>query len=254
MIEYGFQVKGSAVSGGTVRLTNSGKEIHMIVMGRLKPGKKATDILPALQIEDEEASQKAFDEVVEEVEAPSPQGLFGPGSVDVPVSVDPGSYALMCFIPTVDDAIPHAAKGMINEMKVEEGEAETQKPDATYQVTPGKATTGPETLTKGRHVIQVDAAAGSDDLEPILVRLDDGKTFGDMFAAVNGLFGEDPPKKGYLDEWPGELPFALSDFGGREKVSVAVDLEPGTYVLMALDTDADEPSPDAPEQITIKVS
>lgn len=257
MVDYGFLVTGTLVQGGTVRFANEGRELHMVEPFKLKEGKKASDVVAALQLPDEAASEQAFMAAMDEVDSVT-RGIFTPGTVDVPVDLAPGNYALVCFVPTAGEGMPHALKGMVNEVTVAApaGAPPTPEPaDATYEVTKGKAVEGPATLTRGRHVIELEGANGTEELNPTLVKLDEGKKFGDVVGTVDQLFvAEEPPAKGYLEEWPGELPFALGDIGATKSVTLALDLEPGTYVLAAFDTDADQISTNPPEQITITVA
>jgi hypothetical protein len=259
MLEYGFAVSGPAVQGGTMRLTNTGQELHMMALGRLKEGKAATDIPPALQAamqsEDEAAFDTALSAIVDEENSPY-QGVFGRGTVDVPVDVAPGSYALICFMPAVGDGLPHALKGMVNQLQVTQGQATAApEPTATYKVAAGKAIEGPATLKSGRNVLAIEAAEGSKGLEPGLGMLAPGKAFGDLDSALSALFeGEQAPQAGYLDKLPGKLHFGLFDLGDAKKIWVALDLEPGTYVMVANDTDVENPPKSPPEQITITVS
>ncbi|MGH2688800.1 MAG: hypothetical protein ACRDKW_08340, partial [Actinomycetota bacterium] len=257
MVDYGFVVTGPMVQGKPVRFANMGQELHMAEPFKLKEGKTASDVVAALQLPDEAAGEQAFMATMDEVDSVS-RGIFGPGSVDVPLDLGPGRYALVCFVPTAGEGMPHALKGMVNEITVvaPDGEAPTPEPaDATYSVTKGMAIEGPATLTKGRHVLKIEGANGTEELNPTLVKLTEGKKFGEVVSTVDDLFtAEEPPAKGYLAQWPGELPLSLGDLGTSKSLTLALDLEPGTYVLAVFDTDADEISENPPEQITITVA
>ena len=44
MVDHAFQVSGPLVAGGTLRIANKGSEIHMVGLGRFKPGKTLADL------------------------------------------------------------------------------------------------------------------------------------------------------------------------------------------------------------------
>ncbi|MGH9156792.1 MAG: hypothetical protein ACRD1K_13375, partial [Acidimicrobiales bacterium] len=48
LAEYTFGVSGALKSGGTIKLSNLGKEFHMMGLGKLKPGKTLDDVKAAL--------------------------------------------------------------------------------------------------------------------------------------------------------------------------------------------------------------
>lgn len=255
MLEYGFAVSGTPTSGGTMRLANTGRELHMLSLMRLKEGKSAQDLVPAMQIGDEEARQAAMNAIAEEIDNPY-QGLFGPGTVELPLTLEPANYAMLCFVPTVGDGAPHAFKGMINELRVVGGEtAGAPEPSATYTVSAGKALEGPTNLQAGRNVIAFQRGDGAGSLEPTVSRPADGRTFEDLAGAVfRVMSGDPPPAAGYLDTLPGTLPVSLSNFGETDRVWVALDLSPGEYVFAGIDTDREQPNLDPPEKITVVVS
>ncbi len=181
-----------------------------------------------------------------------PGGFMSPGeSADITVpNLGAGTYAFVCFIPSEGDGVPHFAKGMIGQMEVIEG---TPPPapaaDATYRVAPGRAIEGPATLSAGRHTLRIDAAAGSDQLEPGLARLNPGTTFTQLDTALSGLFeGEQPPEPGAAARVPGQVVFAAIDLGSTTTFYLTTDLRAGNYALVAEDTDP-ENRPRPPREI-----
>jgi hypothetical protein len=251
MAEYGYSISGPMVAGGTMKIHNAGTEFHMIGVAKLKGGKTLEDVSAAFaKGGDPEA---ALQGVVDEVPGPM-GGMYGPGkAVEVTVpDFKPGNYVFICFIPAVGDGKPHASKGMISNFSVVDGKAPVVTPDAKYAIAPGQPVKGPATLTPGRHVLELDAANGSDILEPLLVKPVPGKTLADVDAAFGQIFGDKPPTPGYLSTFPATIPFSLHDLSTTRKLYVLVDLDPGDYVLAAPDTD--KPGPPVPaEMINIKV-
>ena len=182
-------------------------------------------------------------EVIDEVGLPG--GFLGPGeSVEITVpSLQAGSYALLCFIPTEGEGTPHFAKGMVGQLEVVPGVAPPPPtPDATYRVAPGRAVEGPTTLTAGRHTLKFEAAPGSQRLEPGIARLNPGTTFARLDAALTALFeGDTPPAKGAATRVPGQVVFGGFDFRDTTEFYLAVELRAGTYVIVADDTDTNTP-------------
>jgi hypothetical protein len=192
---------------------------------------------------DEEGEQDPTAEVLEEIGLPG--AFMGPGeSVELTVpNLAPGSYALLCFIPTEGEGTPHFAKGMVNQLEVVAGTAPAPPTaDATYKLAPGKAIEGPATLTPGRHTLRFDAVAGSEQLEPGLARLNAGTTFARLDAALSELFeSEEPPAKGAVATIPGQIVFGGFDLGPVTTFYLTVDLKAGNYVIVAEDTDEETP-------------
>lgn len=281
MGDYSYAVDGALKAGGTLKMTNAGKEFHMVGVGKFKEGKTLADLQAALsqpppgadegggddQTSTPTAEAPAGDEegdgadptadVVDEVELPV-GSIFGPGQgaeITVP-DFGEGEYALICFIPTEGDPeqTPHFAKGMVNTLTVTDEKAPEPTADATYAMAAGKAVTGPATLTAGRHVLKVTVSGdGSEELEPTLVKPDAGKTIADMDRAFDSLFQAAMPANA-ADKIPGDLVVGAFDFGPAKAVYLTVDLTPGTYTLSGQDTDDEDAPSDPVEKILIKVS
>lgn len=241
MIDYGYTVSGPLTAGGTLKLANKGAELHMVGIGKFKPGKTLADLQAVLQEAggppgggggeptttargattttargsststtaagggtqggegeggDERGDPTA--DILDQVGFPG--GFMGPGqSAEITApNLTAGTYAFICFLPSEGDGAPHFAKGMVNQLEVVEGTAPSAPTaDATYKVAPGKAIEGPATLSAGRHTLKIEAAPGSDQLEPSLVRLNPGATREQVDAAFEKFFeGDDPPPKG----------------------------------------------------------
>jgi len=94
-----------------IRVENAGPQMHEVVLARLVPGKTAEDL-----IKWEMGGRKG--------EAPgtfiggmSPIDPGFTGSFDV--SLEPGDYGLICFVPDAGDGKPHLAHGMMQQIKIE---------------------------------------------------------------------------------------------------------------------------------------
>ncbi len=203
----------------------------------------------------EEERQNPTAEILDEIGLPG--NFMSPGeSAEVTVpNLQPGSYALLCFIPTEGEGTPHFAKGMVGQLDVVAGQAPAPPTaDATYRLAPGRAVEGPTTLTAGRHTLRFEAAAGSEQLEPTLARLNQGTTYEQLDAAFVTLFeSEEPPAKGVTRTLPGQILFGGFDLEGVTSYFVTADFRPGNYVIVAEDTDEETPGPPK-EIINIRVT
>jgi uncharacterized cupredoxin-like copper-binding protein len=255
LTDYAYSVTGTPTAGGTLRLRNTGTEMHMMGVGKLKAGKTIEDVRTALKSDDDTAVNSVLDE------RSLPGGLISPGhAVELTTTaLDPGSYAMICFLPVEGVGEPHFARGMVGALNIGAGTPTRPTTDADYQVAPGKAITGPTELKAGHHVFHVSAAAGSEGLEPALAKLPDGKTFDEVFTETNttvdaAFSAETGPPKGLGKQVAETLYWALHDFKDVTELSVGVDLEPGTYVLAAPDTDLETQPASQTNYITIKVT
>lgn len=111
LVDYGFEFSKPLTAGRhTLVFENPAKQPHELVLMKLAPGKTA-------------AEAAAW---VEKMEGPPPMSLAGgvtsldPGvSVSATVDLEPGEYALLCFVPDHGDGKPHVAHGMISQITVE---------------------------------------------------------------------------------------------------------------------------------------
>lgn len=111
MGEYDFALPDDELTAGTWTVTNDGGEPHEMNVLRLADGATLEDVLAA-----EPGG-----------EGPPPGLPVGGVNAIVPgttarVSLDlpAGRYALVCYVPTFADGIPHVAKGMIREVTIVE--------------------------------------------------------------------------------------------------------------------------------------
>lgn len=294
MLDFAFQVSGPLVAGGTLKIANRGAEFHMIGFARLKPGKTIADLQRALSESGPGGSTTTTvgsttstsrgatttttrapttttaragattstthgadptADIVEQLGLPG--SFMGPGeSVELTVpTLAPGTYALVCFVPAEGEGTPHFAKGMVAQLDVLPGAAPAPPTaDATYKLTPGRAIEGPATLTAGRHTLKFEAAAGSQQLEPGIARLNAGTSFERLETALNNLFESNtPPAKGAAGRVPGQIVFGGFDLGEVTTFYLTVDFKVGNYVIVAEDTDVSAPG--APKElINVRVS
>ncbi|MGI8983847.1 MAG: hypothetical protein ACR2HM_04840 [Acidimicrobiales bacterium] len=283
MLENSFVVSGPLTAGGTLKIANKGTELHMVLIEPFKAGKTLTDLQQVLSRLAQTGgptttvagatttstvrgattttvaggrNENPLADVLEDTGG-FPGAVMSPGEsaeVQVP-TLAAGTYALICFIPGEGDGVPHFVEGMVGQLEVLPGAAPAvPTADATYLVTKGKAVEGPATLTAGRHTIKVEVAAGGNELEPVLVRLNARTTFAALDAAVTKVFESDtPPAAGTAAKLPGQIVYGGLDLGTVTTFYLTVDLKAGNYALVAEDSDV-EPKPRTREIINIKVS
>lgn len=108
--DYDFTLSAPLVAGAqTVRVRNVAAQAHEVLFVRLQPGKTA-------------AQAAAW---AEKPEGPPPgapvggtTGIRRGGWNDVSLTLEPGEYALLCFLPDAKDGKPHVAHGMMKQFRV----------------------------------------------------------------------------------------------------------------------------------------
>lgn len=263
-LDYSYSVKGKAREGWlTIDVENTGKEWHMVGIGKLKDGKTLKDA-QAIFAEgppeggDEETTTTAargatttvaggegeeeegdpFAEVFEEEEYGLPGGIHQPGArIKVTTDIlDAGNYAMLCFIPTEGEGMPHAAKGMMASFEIEEASTPAPEPtDDSVELTinNGKAPTGPATLPAGETTFKVTSDTSTHEFAAFQFKA--GKDYDDVDTYFETIFGEGedapPPPKGAAAQAPTEFLATAFDFEAGETVYITLDLEPGTYLM-----------------------
>ena len=110
LTDYAFGLSAPLTAGShVVRVVNAGQQSHEVMVIRLAPGKTAAQVAAW----------------VEKMEGPPPgepmSGISGLGvgqSASFPLTLTPGEYGLICFIPDAKDGKPHYAHGMLHQFKV----------------------------------------------------------------------------------------------------------------------------------------
>ena len=230
MKDYAFDVSGSIRAGtSTIVMKNSGVELHMTGFGLLRDGKTLADVRKALESEDEAAFEAVF-----ERELDAPGGLLSPGqSMELTTPfLTKGTYALMCFVPTVGDGVPHTAKGMVNVLEVGEGDVDlSPEPDARYTVGDGKIE-GPATLPAGEVTIEMNSGGQGPHEFLVARKRAPTTTFEEVDEAFNALFsGEVPPAPGYTDTLPAVMVGNTFDVVAGKTVHMTLNLTAGDYFI-----------------------
>jgi hypothetical protein len=110
MVDDSFQVTGVLSAGQhTLRVTNAGKQGHMLEMVRLAPGKTVADLM----------SWDPASKTPEPIDWGGGVSYMSPGhSAYFSARLQPGVYALICFIDDAKDHQPHFMHGMQKQFTV----------------------------------------------------------------------------------------------------------------------------------------
>jgi uncharacterized cupredoxin-like copper-binding protein len=226
--EYAFEAPQQIPAGlTTFKFMVNGKEPHHGIFVRLEEGKTFEDLAAAMKQEGPPPSWAHLD-------GGMMIGDPAQGS-NVTLTLTPGKYALICFIPS-PDGVPHAAKGMFAPIEVTpatataaaepEADIELRLVDYDFQFS--------KPLTPGKHVIRVTTAAGQPH-ELVLVRLGEGVTAQQVVAAEMGQSKGPRPAYSFVG---GVAPME----GGRHAF-IEADLQPGNYALICFVPDAKDGKP-----------
>jgi plastocyanin len=214
--DYRFSGPSEIPAGLTVfRLENHGKELHHLVIARLDQGRTLDSLLAALK---QPGPPPAWLRFVGGPNAAEPGAESNASTV-----MQPGHYAVMCFIPTAA-GVPHVAKGMIGSLEVTPStgpEATAAAPDLIIKLNDYSFDLSAP-LTPGQHTIRVQND-GPQAHEVVLVRFLPGKSLKDLEAWEKG--GEKEP-------FPAKSLGGISPMDKGESGEFTVTLEPGDYALL----------------------
>jgi uncharacterized cupredoxin-like copper-binding protein len=218
---YAFDVADTLAAGATtLRLVNDGTELHHASLVRLEGGRTLSDLFAAMRSHGRPPAW-AIDMGGPNVPAPG-------RTSEATVVLEPGTYAILCFIPAPDGQ-PHVMKGMAKQIVVVPAKgAIATLPAADVQLTLrdyGFDFSAP--LTAGRHNLLVRNAADQPH-EVVFVKLAPGKSVHDVVAWAKKMEGPPPG-----DPIGGTVGLAT----GRENL-VPLDLSPGEYGLLCFVPDA----------------
>lgn len=233
--EFAFIAPASIAAGTTTfRLVNDGKEIHQISILELKDGKTLADYAAAMK-----ANQPA----------PWAVGVGGPNAaapgqtIEATITLEPGNYILVCWVPSPGAPVPHMAKGMIKALAV------TAPTGATQAGAPRSSAAEPtpdvhlelfdygfrfsKPLVAGKHTIHV-MNVGTQDHESVIVKLAPGKTMKDFDAWLqSGMKGPSPAAP-----TPG-----MAGLGKGRTATFTTELTPGRYGIVCWIPDVKDGKP-----------
>ncbi|WP_025413642.1 hypothetical protein [Gemmatirosa kalamazoonensis] len=226
--DYAFDVADTVPAGRTlVRLHNAGPELHHVILLRIDGGRHLGDLFEAVKAPN--AKPPAWVHDVGGPNAPAP-GAVSQGAV----TLEPGTYAMVCFIPS-KDGTPHVMKGMAKEITVvatsrasasRAAFAELNAPDATITLD-DYSFTFDKPLAAGHRTIRVRNVA-TQAHELFVMRLAPGKTVKDVMAWIATQDG--PP--------PGTPMGGTTGIPQNGSNDIVVDVTAGEYALLCFYPDA----------------
>lgn len=185
--DYGFSLRTARVQAGRVVLTlaNKGAENHHLTLIKVGDGARAEDVVAGLRKGDGSVMART-------TAIGGPNGVAPGAKGSVTVDLTPGSYVMVCHIPSPQDQVAHSSKGMVSSFTVE-------GPVATALAAP--STAGSVSIAKDGYKVSGPLASGSyrvqNDLdqpaEAALVRLRTGATAKDVLAFLGGQAPPGPP-------------------------------------------------------------
>ena len=220
--EYSFAVPAE-VAGGVVemRFTNTGGLPHEFAFARIEEGKTEEDVQAVIESGGEPPPWAE--------DIPGVPGLSPGEAITVTRTLEPGSYAFLCFFPD-PEGTPHAALGMYEVFTVAGDTGLTvPEPDATITATDDGLEV--PALSAGEQTVQF-LNDGTKPHELALVALEPGKRVGDVDGWIEG---------GYEGEPPVTFLGGMQTIPGGESVLLTIDLEPGVeYTALDFSTNSRE--------------
>jgi len=222
--DFGYVLPTAPIHAGltTVRLVNQGAEVHHATLIHLEDGKTVGDYLAALQGGGPPPSWG--------VPLGGPNAAPPGGEANATLNLEPGAYAVVCFIPSPDGVL-HMAKGMVLGMEVQPATGPVAAlPAADIQLTMMEYSFAfSQPPTAGSHTFTV-TNAGKEVHEVVLVQLAPGMTAEQVGAWYGG---------GQKGTPPGQPIGGVAGMAPGQVENFSVNLAPGTYGLICF-----APAPD----------
>jgi hypothetical protein len=238
-IDYGYEAPAGVPGGLTsVRFENAAAtEDHQAQLVRLNDGVTFDDFTAALESAESEADILGLGTL-----AGGP-GAGAGGLAEATIDLEPGTYAVLCLIPSPEDGVPHVAKGMIASLEVAEPEGDQPEPpvadvsvalqDFEFDI--------PSSLAAGVTTFGV-VNNGPQPHEIAFIRAEEGVSYQDVLDIILVPPGSaPPPAEPPLFAFAGQMA-VLSDGGSG---FTTINLAPGTYALLCFVTDPETGAPHA---------
>ncbi|HEY5977134.1 MAG TPA: plastocyanin/azurin family copper-binding protein [Solirubrobacterales bacterium] len=110
--EYKFEADGLEAGENEVAFENVGAQPHHLIVAKLKDGATFKEVQDAIKTNKGEPP-------LEEEGGDHTAVIEGGETQLVELNLEPGTYAMMCFISDRQGGPPHAVKGMVNELEIE---------------------------------------------------------------------------------------------------------------------------------------
>jgi uncharacterized cupredoxin-like copper-binding protein len=228
--DYSFDAPDTIPAGlTTLHLMNEGKEAHQAQLVKLTDGKTYNDMLAAMK-----AMKPNTPPPMWIVPFGGPNAAPPGGTAAATSTLEPGNYALVCYIPGTD-GVPHVMKGMSRGLVVKASTAAAvAEPTPTTNLTLSDYKfTFSQPLKAGENIVRVENAADQPH-EIVLLKLAPGKTMKD-FEAWLPVSDKMPPPA---------IPFGgvVAQVKGGHSFFTA-NLDAGDYVLVCFLPDARDGKP-----------
>lgn len=228
--EYKFDAPDQIPAGLTLfKLTDNGKEMHHATLIKLDSGKTLDDLMEGMKNMKPGTPPPGW-----VIPAGGPNAAAPGSSSNLLAVLEPGNYALVCFIPDAK-GVPHVQHGMAKALTVTPNEsANTSEPNADITVTLRDYQFDfSKPLTAGKHTLKIVTAPGQPH-EFTFFQLMPGKTAADIPKYVEaGMQG--PPPAAPLG--------GVSAMSGGMASFYEVDLKPGEYAIVCFLQDAKDGKP-----------
>lgn len=239
--DYAFEAPDTITGGPVViRLVNQGPELHHVALARLDEGNDLQDVMDALAAGPGGPPPAWF----VEVGGPNTPNAAG-GESRATLDLAPGTYALLCWIPS-PDGTPHVMKGMAKQLVVvpaaapaaaiAQAELQMELTDYAYKLS--------APITAGTRTLNVTNSAQQSH-EVLFVRLAPGRTAAEMAKFVEKPEGTPP----------GTIVGGTTGMAKGVSNQLTIDFTPGEYALLCFLPDAGDGKPHVAhgmiEQITV---
>ncbi|MGH2727154.1 MAG: hypothetical protein ACRDKS_09275 [Actinomycetota bacterium] len=249
--EFAFKVSGSITTGQSdLVFTNTGGLDHMLTWARLKPGATPQ------QLGDLLLQDKGEELLADPSDAERSPILTGPGEKFEFISdvfTQPGTYALLCFIPAPDGQ-PHVAKGMVGSLEVTQGTASPVSIQSDGEIKlDGKPPTLPAKLSSGRGTFKV-TNAGTETHSIGFVRVEPGVTYEVADKYFNEKFDQGKTTSGTP---PAVIAGNLFTLQPGTSAYIVLALKPGRYIVACFeggDENGENDHADKGERVEVTVA
>lgn len=219
-MDYAFRAPPRVRAGQvTIRLRNTGTKLHHLQLFKLADGKRLGDLYPLFLKAKSVGEPPAW-----AMPAGGPSAAMPGATIAVTETLEPGRYALICWIPAGDGTL-HFMKGMAGEVEVVGPATRAAEPKADVVATTRDYTITFDTpITAGRRTVRIENR-GTHAHEWLVVKLKPGMTARDVAEwSGAGQMGPAPHS-----EWFGMAAIAPGTHG-----FVTHAFTPGEYVAFCL--------------------
>lgn len=232
--EYALTAPKSVPAGTiTFRMVNDGKMLHHVAIMRLLHDKTVADFV--------EAMKKPGPPPAWAVDVGGPNAVVPGATSEATLTLEPGRYALLCFVPSPGDPAPHVMKGMMTSLTVTPSSAPSAEPAADVNLRLSDyAFNLSKPLTAGHHVIRVTNDAAQPH-EVLFVKLPPGKTAAGLAEWVESGMNGAPPG----------MPIGgTTQIAKGRVVDVPLDLAPGSFGMICFFPDMKDGKPHSAHGMT----